>query len=71
MLIQCPSCDMYVLIEEIGCGIFRHAVMKNTMKQINSFTSKEHCEYLKNNDFIFGCGYQFRIIGPEVVKSFV
>ena len=71
MLIQCPWCNMFVWIEDVGCGIVSHAVMKDTMKQLNSFTSKEQCNYLKNNDFIFGCGGQFRIIGPKVVKSFV
>jgi hypothetical protein len=69
MLIQCPWCKLFVWIEDIGCGIFSHAVMKNTMKQI--ITSKEQCEYLKYNDLIFGCGCQFRLIGNEVVKSYV
>jgi hypothetical protein len=41
------------------------------MKQLNSLTSKEQGDYLKYNDLIFGCAGQFRIIGPEVVKSFV
>ena len=70
MLIQCPHCQQFVLIEDIGCGIFFHAVMKD-MKQLNSLTSKEQGDYLKYNDLIFGCAGQFRIIGPEVVKSFV
>jgi hypothetical protein len=45
--------------------------MKDTMKQLNSLASKEYCDYLKYNDLLFGCAGQFRIIGTEVVKSFV
>lgn len=71
MLIQCPHCQQFVLIEDIGCGIFSHSVMKDTMKQLNSLASKEYCDYLKYNDLLFGCAGQFRIIGTEVVKSFV
>ena len=71
MIVTCPWCSEFVLIEDIGCGIFSHSVMKDTMKQLNSLTSKEQCDYLKYNDLIFGCAGQFRIIGREVVKSFV
>jgi len=70
-LIICPHCSEYILIQELGCGIFRHGIMKDTMKQLHSLTSKEECNYLRYNDLIFGCGGQFRIIGPDVVKSFV
>ena len=71
MIVTCPHCYEFVLIEELGCGIFSHAVIKNTMKQLNSLASKEQCDYLKYNDLIFGCAGQFRIIGPEIVKSSV
>jgi hypothetical protein len=42
--------------------------MKDTYEQISSHASKEECEYLKNNDLIFGCGRPFRLIGDEIVK---
>jgi len=71
MIVTCPHCHEFVLIEDIGCGIFSHAVLKNTMKQLNSLSSKEYGNYLKYNDLIFGCAGQFRIIGHEVVKSSV
>ena len=67
-VIICPHCNEYVLIQELGCGIFRHGIMKDTFEQISSHASKEECEYLKNNDLIFGCGRPFRLIGHEVVK---
>ena len=67
-VIICPHCNEYVLIQELGCGIFRHGIMKDTFEQIPSHASKETCDYLKNNDLIFGCSKPFRIIGDEIVK---
>lgn len=63
MLIQCPQCDQFVLIEDIGCGIFRHGYDKD-FKQIFPNASQVECD-LKT---FYGCGKPFRIIGPEVVK---
>jgi hypothetical protein len=42
--------------------------MKDTYEQISSHASKETCDYLKNNNLIFGCGAAFRFIGDEIVK---
>jgi hypothetical protein len=28
-MILCPWCEQYIIIEELNCGIFRHAIMKN------------------------------------------
>lgn len=67
-VIICPNCNEYVLIQELNCGIFRHGILKDTYEQISSHASKEECNYLKNNDLIFGCGRPFRIIGDDVVK---
>ena len=67
-VIICPHCNECVLIQELNCGIFRHGIIKDTYEQISPHASKEECEYLKNNDLIFGCGRPFRLIGLEVVK---
>jgi DNA-directed RNA polymerase subunit RPC12/RpoP len=67
-VIQCPHCSQYIIIESLGCGIFRCGIMKETFKQIPSHSSKEYCDHLKNNDLIYGCGKSFRIIADEIVK---
>ena len=63
MLIQCPWCNMYVWIEDIQCGIFRHGYDKD-FKPIYPHASQVECE-LKT---FYGCGKPFRIIGSDVVK---
>lgn len=63
MLIQCPHCQQFILIEDIGCGIFRHGYDKY-MKPIFPHATQVECE-LKT---FYGCGKPFRIIGSEVVK---
>ena len=42
MIIKCPHCDSEILIEEkdINCGIFVHAVMKKSGKQVNPHSSQ-------------------------------
>lgn len=62
-IIQCPHCFDYVLIEDIGCGIFRHGYDKE-FKQVCPNASRYVCEI---NTF-YGCGKPFRIIADEVVK---
>lgn len=69
LIINCPHCKEPVIIEELNCKIFRHAIFKNSGLQINPHSSKLECDnYLKNN-LIFGCGKPFRIIEIENIYT--
>lgn len=59
--LSCPHCDGTIQVNsnEINCGIFRHAVLKKTGKQVNPHLSKAECDKL--GDSIYGCGKPFRI----------
>lgn len=61
MIIKCPHCDEEIIIEEINCGIFRHAVFKETLEQINPHETKEKIEEYIQNNKIYGCGKPFCI----------
>ena len=65
--VQCPHCQEYIVILEINCAIFRHAIFKNTGEQIDPHSPKNICDqYIKNNE-IYGCGKPFRIITKDGV----
>lgn len=60
-IITCPHCNLFVLIEEINCAIFRHGIIINTKQQIPPHSTKEECEkYIK--DGIIGCGRPFMVV---------
>ena len=61
LIVNCPHCNDFIIIEELNCRIFRHATYKNSGLQINPHASKEECDQLIANDLIFGCGKPFRI----------
>jgi hypothetical protein len=71
-IIKCPHCEDNVIIHknEINCGIFRHAVYKKTIEQINPHCPREECERLLENGEVFGCTKPFRVViingTPEV-----
>lgn len=58
IILNCPHCDEYIIIEKINCGIFRHAVKKKNKKQLNPHANKKMCD--KRNE-IYGCGKPFEI----------
>ena len=62
LIITCPHCNNPVLIEQLNCKIFRHAVLKNTNQQINPRASKDECNKYISNDLVYGCGKPFKII---------
>ena len=63
----CPHCDGTVIVQqgEINCQIFRHATLKQTGEQINPHASKQECDYLYENQLIYGCSKPFRIFRDE------
>jgi hypothetical protein len=62
IILNCPHCNIPVLIEQLNCKIFRHGILKSNNIQINPHANKEECDYYINNDLIYGCGKPFRII---------
>jgi len=61
-IIFCPNCNNYVEIEQINCGIFRHAVIKSNGIQVDPHLDKETLDILIKTDRIYGCGKPFQII---------
>jgi hypothetical protein len=62
IIVMCPNCNEFIIIEKLNCCIFRHAVCKETGIQIDPHSSKDVCEQLLNNNLILGCGKPFKII---------
>ena len=52
LILKCPHCEDFILIEKINCGIFRHGIITKTGKQMNSHETKEKCDELKNKNLI-------------------
>jgi hypothetical protein len=65
IIVTCPSCKEFIIIEQINCAIFRHGVLKNNYSQIGPHSSKEECDSFVNNDLIFGCGKPFKLEKQE------
>ena len=61
-IIKCPHCNEFIIIEQINCAIFRHGILKKNLKQIDSHSLKELCEYFVQNNLIYGCGKPFKIV---------
>ena len=64
IIIQCPHCKEYIQIlkKEFNCKIFRHGILKSSLKQIDPHLKKVDCDRLKNEDLIYGCGKPFQLI---------
>ena len=59
----CPHCHVELIVgkNDINCRIFRHAVYKSSMIPINPHASKVECDYLLENDLVFGCAKPFKL----------
>lgn len=62
MIVLCPHCKTWILIDQLNCCIFRHGVYKSNGNQLNPHASKTECDYAVSNDLIYGCGKPFKII---------
>lgn len=58
-IVKCPHCDDFIIIEQINCRIFRHAVCKSTGEQLNPHASKEECDKAIADGKIYGCAGPF------------
>ena len=65
IVLPCPHCQDCILIEQLNCRIFRHAVLKATNTQINPHASQEECEQFIQKDLIYGCGKPFKVIDTD------
>jgi hypothetical protein len=66
-VITCPNCNEFIIVEKLNCGIFRHGMVKENGKQMDPHLSKEHCDFLIDNNLIHGCGKPFQIINENGV----
>ena len=60
--IICPHCNLYVIIEQINCAIFRHGIFKSNNQQIDPHLPKIECDELIKQELIYGCGKPFKLI---------
>ena len=67
---NCPHCDLLCQVpeNEIKCKIFRHAIFKENMKNVDPHASKEICDSWVKEDKIYGCGKPFKFDGIKVEK---
>jgi hypothetical protein len=65
IVVSCPHCKDPILIEQLNCCIFRHGTYISNGQQIPPHSIKEYCDYVANNNLIYGCGKPFRIIINE------
>ncbi len=61
---NCPHCKDPIVVysNEINCGIFRHAVFKSNLQQINSHETKENCDKHIANNLVYGYAKPFQLI---------
>ena len=71
IIVNCPNCNIPVLIEQLNCRIFRHGILKANNTQINPHASKEECDYYIQNDLILGCGKPFRVLENNGFKTVI
>ena len=64
-VVICPHCKESIIIEEINCAIFRHAVLKINNQQINPHSPKDICDVLIEKKLIYGCGKPFQLIKKD------
>ena len=60
-IVKCPNCQVEIIIEEINCRIFRHAVNKATGEQMNPHASKAECDDAVSKDTVYGCAGPFML----------
>ncbi len=64
-IVTCPHCSEYIWIEQINCGIFRHAAYIANNEAIPPHTSREECMRLLENNLVQGCAGPFRLVLTE------
>jgi hypothetical protein len=62
IIVTCPTCNEYIVIEKLNCCIFRHGIFKDTNKQIDPHSPKNICDFYVKENQIYGCGKPFIIV---------
>ena len=65
IIIICPHCSDPVVIAELNCCIFRHAIYRDSYEQIAPHTLKADCEALLATNKVYGCCKAFRVINKD------
>lgn len=63
-LFNCPHCDLPIQVadNEVNCQIFRHGVVKSTGQQVSPHLSKEKCDFLAEQNLVYGCCKPFKLL---------
>ena len=64
VIVTCPHCENYIQVfqKDYNCRIFRHGILRTTLKQINPHLQKSECDRLKRENLIYGCGKPFKLV---------
>ena len=62
LFLPCPHCEELIEIEQINCGIFRHAIYKSNLQQVHPHLPKNQCDELVYHDQVYGCCKPFKIV---------
>ena len=57
-VVVCPHCLVPILIEEVNCRIFRHAIYKNG-EPMSPHAPKTECDEAVTKGFVYGCAGPF------------
>ena len=68
LLINCPNCKQFIIMEAINCGIARCGIFKNSYEQIPPHLEREKCLELVRERLIYGCGQPFKIVENKAEK---
>ena len=65
LIFNCPHCDKYIIIPLSslnGNENFIHAIFINNYEQVDPNLTEIECQYLLENNMVFGCCKKFKII---------
>ncbi len=62
LIVNCPNCNQYIIIEQLNCCIFRCGVFKYNGIQIPPHLGQIQCNNLIEQRLIYGCASPFRIV---------
>jgi len=64
IIFKCPHCSLYIEVNktQVNCGIFRHAIYKQTHANVNPHLSKDQCDLLVMRNEVYGCCKPFQLI---------
>lgn len=67
IIFECPHCLTYFVMneKEFNCRIIRHAVLKDSMIQINPHAPKTECDELVAKNLIVGCAKPLKIVNKS------